>query len=185
MTNGATKLTVFKPFFVSASLPFSIKQNEIITLTFQVYNFMDNDVVAEVTFYNENAEFEFVEVNDNQDPDYFDDQERKKTITVKAQSGSNVSFMIYPTKVGSINIKVTATTDYAGDGLEKLLIVEPEGITLYMNKAVFIDLTKTTSFSTSLTIQVPSIAVEDSTLIEAAVIGDILGPAIYYYESQG
>lgn len=150
----------------------------MLTLTFQVYNFMQNDVEAEVTLFNENEEFEFVDVGADQELSYANDLERKKTVTVPAQSGINVSFMILPVKVGSIMIKVTATTDIAGDGLEKPLIVEPEGVTQYMNRAILIDLTKTTTFSSSLTIEVPPNAVEDSTRIEAAAVGDILGPTL-------
>lgn len=49
---------------------------------------------------------------------------RKKQVTVKANSGSSVSFMITPKKLGYITIKVTATSPLAGDGVEKQLLVK-------------------------------------------------------------
>lgn len=165
-------------FFVAASLPYSIKRGEVVTLTFQVYNYLADAQDAEVTLFNTNGEFEFAEVIEDQELSCTVDVERVKTVTVDSQSGVTVSFMIRPIKVGTINIKITATTPVAGDGLEKPLIVEPEGVTQYMNKAILIDLTKTTTFKSSVTIEVPANAVENSTRVEASAVGDILGPTL-------
>jgi CD109 antigen len=97
---------------------------------------------------------------------------------VKSESGLSVSYMIRPLKVGHITIKVVATSPVAGDGVERQLIVEPEGVTQYMNKAVFIDLRTSPEFKTDFSITIPPNAVPDSTKIEASAIGDILGPSI-------
>jgi CD109 antigen len=178
LTNEPSKLTVFKPFFIATNFPYSIKRGEIVSLSFQVYNYMDDDQEAVVTLFNSNGEFEFVQVIEDQELSCTADIEGVKTITVAAQSGVTVTFLVRPLIVGNLNIKVTATTATAGDGLEKPLKCEPEGITQYMNKAVLIDLTKSTSFNTSLTIEVPANAVGDSTRIEASAVGDILGPTL-------
>ena len=66
----------------------------------------------------------------------------------------------------------------AGDGLERQLIVEPEGVTQYENKAVFVDLRSSPEFKDTVNITIPDNAVPDSTKIEASAIGDILGPTI-------
>lgn len=79
--------------------------------------------------------------------------------------------MIKPTKVGKLTIKVTATTPLAGDGIERILPVEPEGVPQYVNKAFFVDLRDATSVDNKMTVEIPSTAVPDSTRVEVSVIG--------------
>jgi CD109 antigen len=86
--------------------------------------------------------------------------------------------MIRPLKVGHITIKVTATSAIAGDGVERPLLVVPEGITQYVNKAVFIDLRSDSEFKTNVTVKIPNNAIPDSARVEASVIGDVLGPSL-------
>lgn len=146
-----------------------------------VFNYLDSDQEAEVTFFNSDGEFEFADVKEDGSPARRKralETERKKKILVKSQSGTSVPFMIRPLKVGHITIKVVATSNVAGDGVERQLIVEPEGVTQYMNKAVFIDLRNNPEFKSNISITIPPNAVPDSTKIEASAIGDILGPSI-------
>lgn len=100
---------------------------------------------------------------------------RRKTVGIKSGSGSSLSFMIQPKKVGPITIKVTATSPMAGDGVEMPLLVEPEGVTQYINQAVFVDLSKASPFEQTMDLKIPKNAVPDSTKIEVAVMGDPLG----------
>jgi CD109 antigen len=143
---------------------------------------MENDHETEVTLFNENQEFEFVEANENENsinrPKRALESHRKKTVLIKSNNGASISFMIRPLKVGQITIKVIAESAVAGDGVERQLKVEPEGITTYMNEAVFIDLRKTNEFKRTIEIMIPENAVPDSSFIEASAIGDILGPTI-------
>lgn len=86
--------------------------------------------------------------------------------------------MVKPIKVGHITIKVTAVSPLAGDGVEKMLLVVPEGVTKYVNKALLIDLRTENEQSTDVELVVPKNAVPDSTRIELSAIGDILGPTV-------
>lgn len=79
--------------------------------------------------------------------------------------------MIRPKKVGRSTIKITATAPSAGDGIERVLPVEPEGTPQYHNKAVFIDLREKSSHESNFTIEIPRNAVPDSTRIEVAALG--------------
>jgi CD109 antigen len=182
LTKQAEKFNVFQPFFVSTNLPYSIKRGEVIAIPIVVFNYMDQDQEAKVTLFNSDNELEFTEINEKENDVHRRRREtetqRTKIILAKSESGTSVSFMIKPLKVGHITLKVTASSQLAGDGFERELIVEPEGVTQYMNKAVFIDLRNSEEFTTSIKIDVPSIAVPDSTKIEASAIGDILGPAL-------
>lgn len=49
---------------------------------------------------------------------------RRKKVSVRANSGSSVSFMITPKKLGHITIKVTASSPLAGDSVVKKLLVK-------------------------------------------------------------
>lgn len=182
LTKQPSKLNVFQPFFVTTDLPYSIKRGEVVSIPFIVFNYMEDDQPAEVTLYNSEGEFEFVDIKDDgtegKKTKREIETEKTKTILVKSQSGSTVPFMIRPFKVGHITIKVVAKTAIAGDGVERQLIVEPEGVTQFKNKAIFIDLRTSPEFKSNISISIPSYAVADSTKIEASAIGDILGPSI-------
>lgn len=182
LTKQPSKLNVFQPFFVSTNLPYSIKRGEVVSIPIIVFNYLDEDQQAEVTFFNSDGEFEFAEVKEDANQARRRkrgmDLQRKKTVKVASQSGVTLSFMIRPLKVGHIKIKVIAATKIAGDGVERQLIVEPEGVAQYKNQAVFIDLRNSSEVKTSVSISVPSQAVPDSTRIEASAIGDLLGSSI-------
>lgn len=62
MTKNPRKLEVFQPFFVSLNLPYSVKRGEIIAIPIVVFNYMDNDLEAEVTLDNTGQEFDFVDI---------------------------------------------------------------------------------------------------------------------------
>ncbi|XP_070496240.1 CD109 antigen-like [Chironomus tepperi] len=178
ITKESTKLNVFQPFFVSTNLPYSIKRGEIVSIPFAVFNYLGTDQNVVVKFFNSDREFEFVDVDVNRREKRALVKERMKEILVKSNEGSSISFMIRPLKVGQITIKVTAESQQAGDGIERQLKVEPEGVPQYFNEAVFVDLRNQKNFQKNIQISVPVDAVDDSIKIEASVIGDILGPTL-------
>lgn len=171
VTKKPSKFNVFQPFFVSTNLPYSIKQGEVVAIPVTIFNYMDSEQDATVTLYNKDGEFEFVEENSEK-------TQRTKSISIKANEGANVSFMIKALKVGNITIKIVAESAIAGDGVERQLRVEPLGVTQFNNDAVFIDLRNKTEFSTIFDLKIPENVVADSTHIEIGAIGDILGPTL-------
>lgn len=62
MTKNSRKLEVFQPFFVSLNLPYSVKRGEIIAIPIVVFNYMDNDLDAEVSLDNAGQEFDFIDI---------------------------------------------------------------------------------------------------------------------------
>ncbi|XP_055599438.1 thioester-containing protein 1 allele R1-like isoform X21 [Uranotaenia lowii] len=183
LTQQPRKLNVFLPFFVSTNLPYSVKRGEVVAIPIVVFNYMDTDQFAEVTFHNTEQEFEFADVEneilENPKLELF----RKTSVSIPANSGKTVSFMIKPTKLGQITIKVVAVTKTAGDGVERQLLVEPEGLPQYVNKATFMDLRSAPEVTKNLTVEVPKNAVPDSTRIEISAIGDVLGSTIQNLDS--
>lgn len=63
MTQTPRKLEVFQPFFVSTNLPYSIKRGEIVAIPIVIFNYMNEDVTADVTLDNELQEFEFADIS--------------------------------------------------------------------------------------------------------------------------
>lgn len=56
------QLKVFKPFFISVDLPYSVMRGEIVAIPIVVFNYMDKDVTADVVLQHE-GQFEFAEVS--------------------------------------------------------------------------------------------------------------------------
>ncbi|XP_015122489.1 CD109 antigen isoform X1 [Diachasma alloeum] len=177
------KLKVFKPFFVSVDLPYSVMRGEIVAIPIVVFNYMDRDITADVTIEH-SGQFEFAEVsNEVHDNGPKLELYRTKRVDVKANSGAGVSFMVIPRELGYIPLKATATSKIAGDSVEHKLLVKAEGETQYRNRAVFLDLRTVSSLSTNITVDIPKNIVPGSEHIEISAVGDILGPSIPNLES--
>ncbi|XP_017858383.1 PREDICTED: CD109 antigen isoform X2 [Drosophila arizonae] len=178
LTKKPRKIRVFQPFFVSTNLPYSVKRGEVIAVPVIIFNYMDKDLDAEVTMDNSDKEFEFTEATNEVEEKSIDDIKRVKRITVPSNNGQSISFMIRPNRVGSITLKITATTPLAGDTIHQKLKVEPEGVTQFENVAVFVNLMNQSELSQELNANIPTEAVRDSEFIEFSVVGDLLGPTI-------
>ncbi|XP_023714120.1 CD109 antigen isoform X3 [Cryptotermes secundus] len=179
LSEAPRKLRVFRPFFVSLDLPYSVIRDEIVAIPIVVFNYMNKDVEADVTLENEQLDnFEFAEVSNDVNEQPKLELYRRKRVSVRANSGSSVSFMITPKKLGHITIKVTASSPLAGDSVVKKLLVKPEGETQYYNKAIFVDLRNKQPFQTTVTLDVPKNIVAGSDMVEVSAVGDILGPSI-------
>ncbi|XP_011302420.1 CD109 antigen isoform X2 [Fopius arisanus] len=177
------KLKVFKPFFISVDLPYSVMRGEIVAIPIVVFNYMDRDITADVTVEH-SGQFEFAEVsNEVHDNGPKLELYRTKRVDVKANSGAGVSFMVIPRELGYIPLKATATSKIAGDSVEHKLLVKAEGETQYRNRAVFLDLRTVSSLTTNITVDIPKNIVPGSEHIEISAVGDILGPSIPNLES--
>ncbi len=149
-------------------------------LSITVFNYMSEDLDVAVTLHNSEDEFKFVEISNDINENYLEvaEDQMTKQVSVRSDSGKSLSFMISPTKIGYITIKISAIAGNAGDRIEKKLLVEAEGVTEHVNKAFFIDLSDSSDYTTEVKIEVPKFAVSNSTKIEASVIGDVMGPAL-------
>ncbi|KAJ6646228.1 CD109 antigen, partial [Pseudolycoriella hygida] len=178
LTKSPTNLNVFQPFFISLNLPYSIKRGEAVAIQIVVFNYMDTSVSASVTLENPNQEFVYSDPSNEVSQTPKVETSRKKRIDIKSNDGSPVSFLITPTKSGLITIKVTAVSSRAGDAIEKMLLVVPEGVPQYKTQALFVDLRDKAEFSDNFTIEIPKNAVPDSTRISVSGVGDIMGSSI-------
>lgn len=181
ITKTPLKLCVQQQFLVSLNLPYSVKRGEVLTIPCSVFNYLQNDIEAEVTLENEHNEFDFVDaaVDETIYPEIMKVQYRKKKLTVRSEDAVNAFFTIRPTKVGVISLKVSALSSTASDCVVKTLNVECDGVPQFVNKAVFIDLRDKSQIDPlDLTIDFPDTALPDSHRIEISCVGDLLGGTI-------
>ncbi|XP_043070647.1 CD109 antigen isoform X2 [Drosophila grimshawi] len=179
LTQSPSKIRVFRPFFVSTNLPHSVKNGEVIAIPVIIFNYMDKALDAEITMDNSDKEYEFAEATNEVEEKAIDEIRRVKRATIASNSGQSVSFMIRPKNVGTITLKINAITPLAGDAIQQKLKVEPEGVTKYENRAVFINLKADQSeMQHELEVDIPPNSVKNSEFIEFSVVGDLLGPTI-------
>ncbi|XP_049282260.1 CD109 antigen isoform X8 [Anopheles funestus] len=183
LTQQPRKLKVFLPFFVSTNLPYSVKRGEVVAIPIVVFNYMEEDQTAEVILHNDEQEFEFADVENEVVESSKVELFRQKRLDIASNTGKSVSFMVKPKKLGHITIKVTAKTKIAGDAVERQLLVEPEGLPQFINKATFVDLRAVPEVTKTFEVEIPKNAVPDSTRIEVAVIGDVMGSTIQNLDS--
>ncbi|GAB6021255.1 CD109 molecule [Chamberlinius hualienensis] len=172
------KLTIFRPFFASVVLPYSVIRDEAVAIQVVVFNYMSQSVDATVTLKNQKGQFDVAAFESGPNEVSDSKQSKYKKIHVKPNDGATVSFMIIPKVLGHIDIEVHASSSRAEDRVLKKLLVKPEGTQLSFNKAILIDLRSTNMVTNTVKVDVPPYAVEGSNRVEIAVIGDILGPAI-------
>ncbi|KRJ97335.1 CD109 antigen isoform X2 [Drosophila yakuba] len=178
LTKSPSKIRVFQPFFVSTNLPYSVKRGEVIAIPVVIFNYLDKNLDADVVMDNSDQEYEFTEATNEVLEKAIDEVRRVKRVTIPANSGKSVSFMIRPKNVGFTTLKITATSALAGDTIHQKLKVEPEGVTQFENRAVFINLKDQPEVSQSLEAEIPSEVVPQSEFIEFSVVGDLLGPTL-------
>jgi len=125
---------------------------------------------------------------------------RKKSVRVPAQDGTPISFLIRPTTLGNIDLRMTAKTATAGDAVVKKLLVkvssflkvalfswnnilietQAEGETIYKNKAYLLDLRSSRSYTNNVTVSIPFNAVPGSESIELSAIGTQFDTKVAY-----
>ncbi|KAG5684467.1 hypothetical protein PVAND_013701 [Polypedilum vanderplanki] len=93
--------------FLSLELPYSVKRNEIITLDIQQFNYLTSSQTVNLTVVN-NPSFEVV--------------------NAKSNGWTVAKLSIKPKVIGPIVLKISAKSSSAGDAIEKVLNVIPEGV---------------------------------------------------------
>ncbi|CAG2106848.1 unnamed protein product, partial [Medioppia subpectinata] len=190
----SAKVTVFRPFFIKLSLPYSIIRGESVALKAIVFNYMNKEIETEVVMNNKKGEFEFTDTGNElhgrstRSVDGQSGTEMRKKIKIPANDGVSVEYVITPKTVGYIDIQLTATTSAgAGDSVLDKLVVKPEGQTQYFNKALLVDLRPDAnatagaakpSVKKNMSISMPANAVPGSERVSVSAIGDIMGPAV-------
>jgi CD109 antigen len=66
LMDAPASLTVFKSFFVSTTLPYSVKRGEALTISVQVFNYLAEDQEVLITVANAALQFDFTDDTDTE-----------------------------------------------------------------------------------------------------------------------
>uniref|UniRef100_UPI00398E8F28 complement C4-A-like n=1 Tax=Pristiophorus japonicus TaxID=55135 RepID=UPI00398E8F28 len=113
------KMKVFRPFFISMRLPYSVKRHEQLNVRAILYNYLDQDL--EVFIYMKKAEGLCSPATS---------KKNARTVLIKANSATPVQFAVVPLVIGNVPINVIAfsKTNTYSDAILKQLRVLPEGV---------------------------------------------------------
>ncbi|XP_059162968.1 CD109 antigen-like [Physella acuta] len=175
-------LKVFRPFFVSLNLPYSVTRGEQLALQANVFNYLPDDMQVRVTLA-ESKRFHniFIDATGNQELKQVDVVQE---VMVKAGEAKSVYFPIVPADLGRIDVEVKAQSTKAADAVRRQLLVEAEGVPKQYNVPVIIDLTEgKTTFSKTIDLTLPANVVKGSELVRISAVGDLMGPTIAKLDS--
>ena len=158
-------------------------RGETLSLQAILFNYSKRPATAKVTLDNSRGEFQFVEPANSLDDEQLSNRTQEaRLVRVDAGGAASVAFLVRPTKLGALDVKLVAQSDELGDGLVRKLIVKPEGQAQHFNKAILVRLARGAgsepSFKRNVSIQVPRNAVADSHKIQLAAMGDLLGAGL-------
>ncbi|KAJ8305165.1 hypothetical protein KUTeg_017300 [Tegillarca granosa] len=174
ISSSSAKLKVFRPFFISLNLPYSVVRNEEVVIQVNIFNYLSQDMNVLVTL-EKNTDFKNIIVKDSSGKQL---HTTPQTVKIKGGEAASVYFPIVPVKIGKIDLSVKAQSSVAADGVKRKLLVEPEGVAKDYNVPVIIDLTKNNSFERLINITFPSSVVAGSERVRITAIGDFMGPTI-------
>ncbi|XP_049977984.1 pregnancy zone protein-like [Alexandromys fortis] len=174
-------LTVFQPFFLELTLPYSVVRGEAFTLKATVFNYMSHSIRIRVDLEN-SPDFLAVPVGDHKDSHCIYGNGRK-----------TVSWAVTPKSLGEVNFTATAealqSAELCGNEVAKVpalvrkdtvvkpLIVEPEGIEKEQTFNTLLCASDTELLDEWSLILPPNV-VEGSARATHSVLGDILGSAM-------
>ncbi|XP_072019177.1 CD109 antigen-like [Amphiura filiformis] len=182
-------IKVFKNFFISLNLPYSVVRGELLALQVTVFNYMSTEVTADITLVRSDG-FDNVKVEKknavdgtSKDKNTYTYVSKDQVISAKipANDGVTVSFPIKPKKLGMVDLTVKAESKIAADAITQPLLVKPEGVPLSSSEAVFVDLSVEAPYTKVFSYNLPSV---ENGLVDGSVrgvitaTGDIMGPTI-------
>ena len=155
-------LTVFRPFFLQADLPYAAIRGEEFPVKVALYNYLDTAQEIRVEI-EEAGWFQLLD-------------DATATVTVAGGDIGSVEFRIRPKTIGTQLVKVTARSSEAADAILKSMIVEPEGVARETVENVVVPAGE----SRTLGLALPDLlqTVPDSERAYVAVTGSLLAQTI-------
>ncbi|XP_067660553.1 CD109 antigen-like [Haliotis asinina] len=173
---NSAKIRVFRPFFVSLNLPYSVTRGEQLAVQAIVFNYLGQDVDVVVSLPESEDYLNIViDANGNERTER---KNQTQTVSVKANVPFPVYFPIIPVTLGYIDLKVSARSTLAADAIKRQLLVKPEGTPKEFSVPILIDLNEATSFSKTVPITLPENVVAGSQTTRVTAIGDLMGPTV-------
>ncbi|KAG8221830.1 hypothetical protein J437_LFUL003464 [Ladona fulva] len=181
-TSSPANLNVFQPFFVEATMPYSVKRGELLRLKVSVFNFLSHGLPVRVSV-SESSGMEIIENN-------------TYTYCIEDKGTVVPEFSLKMTELGEINITVSAEVDEMfpescgpemllsrRDVMIKPILVKPEGFPVEKTQSSFICASESEDVILYWNLELPSDLVEGSARAEFSAVGDMLGPSLENLDS--
>lgn len=188
------KFTVWKDMFIKLFLPYSIHVDEVLKINVAVFNYLQNSVETKlvIELFKPDREstlaHEFVKPSKDRSGtcqySIINDKSLKPKFTIQKNSYNKTHFFIRAKSLGRIGVRVTAQAEgEEHDVVEKIMRIEPEGISQSKNTGYFIDLRKVngsqiTNSGKQFECVFPSNIVANTRKVGTTVYGNILGQVI-------
>nr|XP_061797418.1 alpha-2-macroglobulin-like protein 1 [Nerophis lumbriciformis] len=176
-----TGLTVFQPFFVSLTLPYSVVRGEAFTLKATVFNYLSKCIMVTVTLAKSDT-YTFRNCDGCQ-----------YTICVCGEESKTFTWIVTPTVIGKVELKVSAealntnllcgkevtTVPKVGriDTVIRSLLVEAEGTPQSVTFNALLCPAEGINMK-EISLQLPKIFVVGSVRATVSVLGDLMGRAL-------
>ena len=173
-------IVVFQEFFVKIYLPYSVRLGETFKVDITVFNYLSQSGTAIVELFSIDGDFAFVDTRkDGNDcvKTASSDTKRSKTVTISNGNKASTSFLIKPQVTGLIKIRVKASSGDKTDEVERMMLIEHEGMTKSENFPILIR-PGGELFSHNIILPIGDDSIQNSISIEASAVGDLLGPAL-------
>lgn len=195
------KVTVFQPFFVSFTLPYSLVRGERVAIPVSVFNYLSAGCLQVKLVVEQNEDFDLIIVNNNNTGDSNTRRSRSAAhmgqLRVCARTTATHSFHLVARQLGHINFTVQATSEpsrdsdeynsvetvamaTASDIVTRQLLIKCEGKEEEYTKSAYVctssDSASNAAGDWSLTL--PDDVIADSARAQINVIGDVMGPAL-------
>ncbi|KAM4771055.1 CD109 antigen-like [Rhinophrynus dorsalis] len=179
VTNESVELKVFKPFFTSLNLPYSVTRGEQLIVEVIVFNYLSENLQVTVTL-EPSALFDIIVPNN-----VTNTVAGQQNVVVPSQKAQTVLIPINPKQLGEIPITVKATSPSASHNVTQKVIVKAEGVQNFYSQSAILEAfgAVNVTVSRSLSFTFPADVVQGSQQAFVTVIGDLLGPSIDGLES--
>ncbi|XP_013108377.2 thioester-containing protein 1 allele R1 isoform X3 [Stomoxys calcitrans] len=174
MMDNTLDIEAFQPFFISVSLPYSVKRGEIVIIPATIFNYLQQSHPTEIIMENNSEHFQLMD--DENQP--IVKKHDVRNITVPANNGKSVAFRLSPKKVGNIEIRIEAKNSITADAVLHKLRVDPEGIAHNSNQEELLTLRDGNVMNLTFRANIPADIVSDSEYLVLSVSGDIMGTTL-------
>ncbi|XP_046805127.1 CD109 antigen-like [Lucilia cuprina] len=182
IVNSPTDIITIQQFFISTNLPYSVKRGEIVTIPITIFNYSNQTLETEVVLHNNNQEFYFMDSKTEGVIHSNYVQQQIKQISITSEKAQTVKFLIYPLKVGDINLNITASSSSYSDAVLQKLKVEPEGVPKQESQSLYISIPLGENITSTFSIEEPDDSVTDSDYITFSVGGHYLVPTVENFD---
>ncbi|GAB0100918.1 Alpha-macroglobulin, receptor-binding [Sergentomyia squamirostris] len=171
LARNPVQINVFQSFFISTSLPYSVKRGEIVTIPVVVFNYLNETKPVEVIFRNIQRDFCFEDLS-------ICNASQRIELMAANQTGTSVDFHLIPSRLGRVKFEIVARSDNLTDKIVRELLVVPEGEIQYDNQAFLVDLHNLNTAVESFVPNLPNNYVPDSLDMRINIMKNILASSM-------